>query len=117
AEPFSNGTASATAIVTRFTPGVGSLPTGLFGGVALTNVTNSIAQAQSETLDLGLIGALLTALEIVPGSELPSPIRVDNRQGDAAAAHDEYPLQGSSLGGGRKEVRATTVPSATAVST
>ena len=115
--PFSNGTASATAIVTRFTPGVGSLPTGLFGGVALTDVTNGIAQAQSETLDLGLIGALLTALDLVPGEELPTPLRVDNRGGDASDAADEYPLAGSTLGGGRKEVQATVVPSASATST
>jgi hypothetical protein len=115
--PFTNGTASATAIVTRLTPGVGSLPTGLFGGVALTNVTNAIAQAQAETLDLGLIGALLAALDVVPASDLPSPIRVDNRGGDASAAEDEYPLSGSTLGGGRKEVAATTVPSASATST
>ena len=115
--PFVNGTANATAIVTRFTPGVGSLPTGLFGGVALTDVTNSIAQAQAETLDLGLIGALLTALDLVPSSELPGPVRVDNRQGDAEASEDEYPIAGTTLGGGRKEVATTSVPRAVATST
>ena len=117
AAPFANGTASATAILTRFTPGVGSLPTGLFGGVALTNVTNTIAQAQAETLDFGLIGSLLIALDLVPSESLPGPIRVDNRHGDASATDDEYPIAGTDLGGGRKSVKATTVPSAVATST
>jgi hypothetical protein len=115
--PFQNGTASATAIVTRFTPGVGSLPTGLFGGVALSNVTNSIAQAQAETLDFGLIGDLIVALDLVPREDLPGPLSVDNRQGDASAAEDEYPIAGTTLGVGRKEVHVTKVPGADAVST
>ena len=115
--PFSNGTASATAIVTRFTPGVGSLPTGLFGGVALTNVTNSVAEAQAKSLDFGLIGALLSALDIVPSSALPSPLTVDNRGGGTSATQDDYPISGSTLGGGHKEARASRVPAASATST
>ena len=116
-EPFPDGTAAASAIVARFTPGVGSLPTGLFGGVALTNVTNSIAQAQAETLDFGLIGALLVALGLVSSDDLPGPLTVDNRKGDASAEHVEYPIAGTTLGGGRKEVHATLVPGANAIST
>ncbi len=116
--PFGNGTATATAVVTKFTPGVGSFPTGLAGGVAITNVTNAIAQAQAETLDLGLIGLLLTALDVVDGDDIPEPLFVDNRAGDTAASSDEYPIEGTTLGGGRKEVRALqAVPTATATST
>ena len=112
------GSAGARAIVTQVTPGVGSFPTGLAAGVALSNVTNSIAQAQAESLDLGLIGILIESFDLVNGFDVPDALFRDNRSGDASASHEEYPIAGSTLGGGRTTVRTTkAVPSATATST
>jgi hypothetical protein len=111
-----SGTASATAIVARVTPGVGSLPTGVFGGVAITEVTNKVAQAQAETLDLGLIGVLMNALDLLPSDQQPQPLQVDNRGGPREASADEVPIAGSTLGLGRKAVSATDAPAAHASS-
>ena len=68
------GSAGARAIVTQVTPGVGSFPTGLAAGVALSNVTNSIAQAQAESLDLGLIGILIESFDLVNGFDVPDAL-------------------------------------------
>jgi len=123
AAPFANGVAKATAIVSRVAPGVGSLELGVSSGIAVSEVTNQLAQAQAQTLDLGLIGTTLTA-EGCDGSdppasddELPQPTRVDNRDGDAEATSDEIPLAGANLGAGRESARATRTPLSAAVAT
>lgn len=120
---FTNGTAKATAVLTKVAPGVGALELGVTSGIAVSEVTNALAQAQAQTLDLGLIGTTLTAEDCEGGAgyarpdQLPAGTRVDNRKGDAAVAHDDIPLAGAALGGGREEVRATTTPMAEAVAT
>ena len=120
AAPFSNGKASALARIARYAPGVGSLQLGIGSGVAVSEVSNTLAQAQAQTLDLGLIGTSLTAEQCdgSPGSvkpeQLPQPITVDNRAGDTSKAADSYPVAGSTLGGGREEASATTAPASTA---
>lgn len=120
---FSNGTANATAVVSRVAPGVGSLALGVTGGVAVSEVKNSLAQSQAQATDLGLIGTTLTA-EGCDGSDayitpdqLPGPTRVDNRSGDVEASDDEFPIAGEALGGGREEAWATTAPAAGATAT
>ncbi|MGH9086148.1 MAG: hypothetical protein ACRDYW_11910, partial [Acidimicrobiales bacterium] len=120
---FSNGTANATAVVSRVAPGVGSLALGITGGVGVSEVKNSLAQSQAQATDLGLIGTTLTA-EGCDGSDayitpdqLPGPTRVDNRAGDAEASDDEFPIAGEALGGGREEAWATTAPAAGATAT
>lgn len=123
AAPFSNGTANATAIVARVAPGVGSLELAIANGVAVAEITNRLAQAQAQTLDLGLIGTTLGAEgcdggdPTVPPSQLPQPTRVDNRGGDTEATSDEVPVAGSTLGFGRELARATTAPAAAATAT
>jgi hypothetical protein len=123
AAPFSNGTANATAIVARVAPGVGSLELAIANGVAVSEITNHLSQAQAQTLDLGLIGTTLGAEgcdggdPTVPPSQLPQPTRVDNRGGDTEATSDEVPVAGSTLGVGRELARATTVPGAVATAT
>lgn len=120
AVPFSNGKASAVARIARYAPGVGSLQLGIAGGQAVAEVSNTLAQAQAQTLDLGLIGTSLTAEQCdgSPGSvrpdQLPQPITVDNRNGDTSQAADSYPVAGSTLGGGREQASATSAPSGTA---
>lgn len=117
---FSNGMAKATAVVTKIAPGVGSLELALANGIAVAELKNRLAQAQAQSLDLGLIGTTLTAEgcrdAALTADELPQPTRVDNRNGDAAASSDEVPLADSTLGGGRESARATAT-SAEAVAT
>lgn len=119
---FSNGQAKATAVVARVAPGVGSLELGISSGVAVTDLKNNVAQAQAETLDLGLIGGVLTAEQcsgsdaVLTPDQLPQASRVDNRSGDAEIFEDEYPISGATIGGGRKHVLATGVPASKAVS-
>src|SRR6188508_2442317 len=61
AAEFSNGQAKATAVVTKIGPGVGNLELALGSGVAVSELKNNLAQAQAQSLDLGLIGTTLTA--------------------------------------------------------
>lgn len=110
---FVNGTAKAAAVVGRVAPGVGSLQLALGAGIAVSEIRNSLFQAQAQALDLGLIGTVLTA-EGCDGSDapvtpeqLPQPLRIDNRNGPASASEDELPAAGATFGGGRKEVSAT----------
>src|SRR5688572_11604164 len=58
---FTNGTAKATALITRVAPGVGSLELAISQGIAVSQLQNNLTQAQAQTLDLGLIGTTLTA--------------------------------------------------------
>jgi hypothetical protein len=122
AAAFSNGTAKATAVVARVAPGVGSLELGISSGVAVAEIKNTIAQAQAEALDLGLIGSTLTS-ESCSGDapltqdQLPQASRVDSRGGDTALTEEETPIPGSPLKGGRKHVEASTDPAARAIST
>lgn len=117
---FTNGTAKGTAIVSNVAPGVGSLQLGITGGVAVAEVKNTIGQAQAKTLDLGLIGSTLTAESCgrdasITESDLPQATRVDSRGGNTSLAEDDLPVAGAQIGGGRKEVEATTTPSGKAV--
>jgi hypothetical protein len=119
--PFSNGTAKATAVVVNVAPGVGSLQLGITSGVAVSEIKNTIGQAQAKTLDLGLIGGTLTAEScdgrpgVITQSQLPQALRVDSRKGNVSAVKDELPVAGTAFNGGRKEVSATTDPTATAI--
>jgi hypothetical protein len=115
ATPFANGTAKATAVVARVAPGVGALQLGISSGVAVSEVKNTVAQAQAKTLDLGLIGSTLTAESCgrpaaVRPEQLPQPVTVDSRKGDTSASADQLPLAGSTLGGGHKEAHAKPEP-------
>ena len=120
---FRNGRADAVGTVFGAAPGVGSLSLGINAGVAVSQLTNTLAQSQAKVLDLGLIGTSLTAEQCdgSPGSvrpdQLPQPSTADNRHGDASVAKDEYPIAGSALAGGHQEAEATTKPSARASTT
>jgi hypothetical protein len=120
---FTNGTAKATALVSRIAPGVGSLQLALGAGSAVSELRNGLAQAEAKAADLGLIGTTLTAEgcdggdATVSPDQLPQPLRIDNRKGDASASADEVPSGGATFGGGRKEVSATDDPGAEATTT
>jgi hypothetical protein len=113
---FSNGTGKATALVAKVAPGVGNLQLALGAGSAVAELRNGLAQSQSQAADLGLIGTTLTAEGCDGGDgaltpdQLPQPLRVDNRKGNAEATADEAPIGGAQGGVGRKEVQATDEP-------
>jgi hypothetical protein len=79
-------------------PAVGNLQLALTSGVSVSEVTNALAQSQAEFLNLGLIGTTLTAEScsgsdpVVAQEDLPRPIRVDNRGGDARETQEESGL-------------------------
>ena len=120
---FANGTAKATAMVSKLAPGVGNLQLALAAGASVAEIRNDLAQAQARAGDMGLIGTSLTAEGCDGGDatfsqdQLPQPLRVDNRKGNAEASEDEIPIGGAQFGGGRMEVSATDEPGARAVTT
>src|SRR4051812_18874105 len=73
---FSNGRATAQAQVMRVAPGIGSLQLATTMGVAVAQVSNSLAQSQAQAVDLGLVGTALTAEECdgSPGAVTPDQL-------------------------------------------
>lgn len=122
AEAFANGAAKATAQVLKVAPGVGSLELAIGGGIAVSELRNQLAQGESRSVDLGLIGTSLSAAGSCSGGgglnlELPQPLTIDNRQGPRSATEDEAPILPGFVGLGTKEAATTDIPSAKAVST
>ena len=121
--PFSNGAAKATAIVAELAPGVGTLRLGFQTGTAVAEIQNALAQSQAQAIDSGIVGSALTAEDCQgnPGSvrpeQLPQPLRVDNREGDAQAQKDQVGVGSAALGAGRMWVEATTTPRSRAIAT
>jgi len=118
---FSNGTAQAVAQVFRVAPGIGSLQLATSLGASVSQIANNLAQAQAQSIDLGLVGTALTAEKCdgSPGAltpdQLPHPTQVDNRQGDASASSDEVPISRGTVGGGHEEAEADNGPASHAV--
>lgn len=97
------GRTKATAVVAKVAPGVGQLELGITFGSSVTQVKNDLAQATSQTGDLGLIGTSLTTegcggSSVLQAEQLPQPTAVDNREGDASAERDESGTAGSPFG-------------------
>lgn len=111
-----NGTAKAVATVVSAAPGVGALALGVTAGTAVTQVTNSLAQATSQTANLGLIGTSLTEESCTGGDptirpeDLPQPLGVDNRGGAAVRTAAEAGQAGMPGAVGEMEVRADQDP-------
>lgn len=120
---FRNGSAKATAIVAEIAPGIGTLRLGVQAGTAVAEIQNSLAQSQAQAADTGIVGSSLTA-EDCEGNEgtirpeqLPQPLRVDNRKGNAEAEKDQVGFGSAATGAGRMFVDATTAPSSRAIAT
>lgn len=123
AEPAATvGSAKATAVLLKVAPTVGNLQLAVASGVSVAEIRNQLAQSQSQSLDLGLLGSTLTAEQcdgrpaLLRPSDLPEPLRIDNRGGEASATDGAAPIT-SSLAAGLQQVRATPQPLAEAVST
>ncbi|MDQ3293222.1 MAG: hypothetical protein M3527_02035, partial [Actinomycetota bacterium] len=117
------GTAKATAVTLRAAPAVGSLELAVTSGASVAEVRNQLAQSQSQAANLGLLGSALVGEQCdgkeatVREEQLPHPIRVDNREGDAALEDAGVPLAGSTLSGIYQQVRASAQPLSEAITT
>jgi hypothetical protein len=111
------GTSSATANVIRVAPAVGGTALTFGLGAALSQLTNAVASGQSQTLDLGLLGAAFTGDLCQPAllrkDQLPQPTVADNRKGASDVHHQVVPLGPVAVGD--EHVTTSTNPSAKAV--
>lgn len=94
---------------------------GVGTGTAIAEIKNDVSQAQASALDFGLIGIAITSEDCegnqpVKPEDLPHATFADNRGGDHEVTEDERAF-GLTYGGGRKEAKATTIPSSRAVVT
>jgi hypothetical protein len=109
-------TAKATALTLRVAPTVGALALAVQSGVSVSEVRNNLAQAESKSVDLGILGSSLTGEPCSGGDppfredQLPHGIRTDNREGDSTVEDAGIPLAGSTLSGSYQVVRATGQP-------
>jgi hypothetical protein len=108
---FVPGSGTAAARLVRLAPRTASLEFGISGGVARADYQGaSLARAETQTLDLGLIGLVLTTgscggdAPLAP-DQLPQPFRVDSRQG--AREERRQVAGGDIVGAGNEAVQAT----------
>jgi len=122
ATPFVQGTAAGVAQALQIAPRTGGFAYTMSMGNAIAQYRGTLAQAESQLLDLGLIGTSLTSEQCdgskptVNNDQLPQPLIVESDRGNQSKTHD---YAGSSQGGllaagGHESVTATTVPAATA---
>lgn len=103
AEPFNNGTGSATALGYKVNPTNGNLSFGITVGESIAGHQNTAATGQSRAINLGVIGVTLAAEACDGGdptwaeSEQPQPVIARTGEEGAAAGKTDYE-QGFPLG-------------------
>ena len=128
AEAFSNGIGKASAGVLNLAPRAGQVSLGFTSGIAVAQFRNSLAEAQAQTADTGILGDSLFAgsscpsslpdLPSLPSSERPdTPTRVDSNDGDVDLIEERAPIGVPGFGAGRQRAQAQKVPRAFAEST
>lgn len=119
---FVVGTATATAQAFALMPRTGGFAYTITGGSSIADYRGTLAQAESQSLDFGLIGTSLTA-EGCDGSkptispdQMPQPLIAESDKGDSTKSADQAGLAQSGVlaVSGHETVSATTVPAATA---
>src|SRR4051794_23480600 len=119
--PFVPGTATATSQAMQIAPRTGGLGATVTVGTSIADYRGSLAQASSQTLDLGLIGTDLTiqcdsSPPLMKPDQLPQPLIAESDHGNAHASKNTV---GSGRSGvvaaaGRETVTATKAPQSTA---
>jgi hypothetical protein len=128
AEPFNNGVGKASAGVLNIAPRAGQVSLGFTSGIAVAQFRNSLAEAQAQTADTGILGDSLFAgsscpsslpdLPSLPSSERPdTPTRVDSNDGDVDLVEERAPIGVPGFGAGRQHAQAQQIPRAFAEST
>jgi hypothetical protein len=115
--PFVPGEATAISQAVQVAPRTGGLAAAITVGRSIADYRDSLAQASSQTLDLGVIGSTLTVqCDASPPAarpdQLPQPLVAESDRGND---HATKSTAGSGNGGlvavtGREVVRATTQP-------
>jgi hypothetical protein len=118
---FVPGTATATSQALQISPRTGGLAATVTVGAAVADYRGSLAQASSQTADLGLIGTDATVQcdanpPLLKPDQLPQPLVAESDHGNAQATKT---TAGSGNSGvvavaGQESVRATTLPQSTA---
>ena len=89
------GQGLAIAQTDRVDPRAGGLSVGLNFGISIAGHQNSVAQASSRAVDLGVIGTSLAApgcdggAPAMPADKQPQPLQVDSRDPSAAQGKQE----------------------------
>lgn len=119
---FIIGTATATAQAFALTPRTGGFAYTITGGSSIADYRGTLAQAESQSLDFGLIGTSLTAQgcdgsdPTISPDQMPQPLIAESDRGNSSKSADQAGIAQSGVlaVGGHETVSATTVPAATA---
>lgn len=122
APSFIPGSASGIAQSLQLAPATGGFAYTISVGNAIADYRGTLAQAESQVLDLGLIGTSLTAqgcdgsAPTVKSSQLPQPLIAESSDGNKTETHDEAGRSQSGVlaASGHEQVAVTTTPSSSA---
>jgi hypothetical protein len=123
ADDFVAGSGAAIASAIQEGPAASGLSLKLTFGETLAGYISTAAQAQSQTLDIGIWGLLLTAKQCdgfpppLRQDQVPQPLRTDSRDKDAAAGKQQSSSSTSAgspvqVTAGNEQVKAVTDPHA-----
>ncbi|HEX4821215.1 MAG TPA: hypothetical protein VFV00_13520 [Acidimicrobiales bacterium] len=116
------GRGLAIAETQKVDPRTGSLSLGITMGRSIAGHQNTVAQASSQAVDLGIIGTTAAAQACdgsdptLPADKQPQPIQVDSRQPNAHQESDQDQLSGVPIPS-RREATATPAPFGEAITT
>ena len=116
------GRGLAIAETQKIDPRAGSLSIGITMGRSIAGHQNTVAQASSQAVDLGVIGQTAAAPGCdgsdpsLPADQQPQPIQVDSRQKDPHQVSEEDQVSGVPIPS-RREALATNAPFGEAITT
>jgi hypothetical protein len=116
------GRGMALAETEKVDPRTGSLSLGITMGRSIAGHQNTVAQASSQAVDLGIIGTTAASQACdggdptLPADKQPQPIQVDSRQSNSHQVSDQDQLSGVPIPS-RREATATPAPFGEAITT
>jgi len=119
---FIPGTATGISQAFALAPRTGGFAYTVTGGSSIADYRGSLAQAESQSANFGLIGTSLTAqgcdgsAPTVSPDQLPQPLIAESDKGNSSKSADQAGIAQSGVlaAGGHETVSVTTVPSSTA---
>lgn len=119
---FVVGTATGTAQAFAVSPHTGGFAYTITAGSSIADYRGSLAQAEAQSLDVGLIGTSLTSQQCdgsaptISRDQLPAPLIAESDHGDVTKSQDQTGVSQSGVMavGGHMTVSAKTVPASTA---
>lgn len=116
------GRGLAIAETQKIDPKAGGLSLGITMGRSIAGHQNTVAQASSQAVDLGVIGTTAAAQQCdgsapsLPADKQPQAIQVDSRQADPHQTSDQDQVAGAPIPS-RREALATNAPYGEAITT